>query len=351
MQITRNYFYTILVSTAIMVLIPLIIGTFLSTRIWSGDELVYPVLHALNKGRVLSVYVYPVVIWFVTSYYFFKKIIRYLEEMLQATRSLIEQPNEKVVLRNGLSEFEQEINQIREDNLASKKVAQEADKRKNDLLVYLAHDLRTPLTSIIGYLAFLQDKQIYDKLDSKKRSEYIKIISDKAHRLEALINDFFEIAKIGVDNKEIAKEEINLSLMLAQVSSEFLPLLHEKNLKWTLAIEANIFTKLNVIKFERVLDNLIRNAISYAPKDTEIQLSLYKREEQVVLTIQNTSETLSTEAVNQLFEPFFRADQSRNTKTGNAGLGLAIAKQIITEHGGTIEAKSVNKSFEVTIKI
>ncbi|MGX7411373.1 sensor histidine kinase [Enterococcus caccae] len=340
-----------IIATTVLVIIPLMVKMLLSLRVWDGTEFFYPMLYILNRSLGIWLIVTPLFVWLVVTYTFFRKMMSYLEEMIVATKSLIEQPDEKIILRNELSEFENEINHIRTDSLENKKMANEAEKKKNDLLTYLAHDLRTPLTSIIGYISLLKNEQIYSDLDSTKRKKYIDIISDKASRLEYLINDFFEIAKTGSSKKGINKEEVDLSLMLIQISSEFLPLLNEKKLEWDLKIEQNIHTKLDINKFERVLDNLIRNAISYSPNETVIQLTLEKIDERVVLSIGNITNKVSEEDMDYLFEPFFRGDQSRSTKTGNAGLGLAIAKQIINEHGGTIEAELENNYFKVSINI
>nr|WP_254909541.1 HAMP domain-containing sensor histidine kinase [Enterococcus sp. 9D6_DIV0238]OUZ35053.1 hypothetical protein A5889_000528 [Enterococcus sp. 9D6_DIV0238] len=120
------------------------------------------------------------------------------------------------------------------------------------------------------------------------------------------------------------KEEVDLSLMLSQISSEFLPLLDEKKLEWDFKIEPNVFVKLNINKFERVLDNLIRNAISYSLNETAIKLTLEKVDEKVVVSVGNITDKVSEKDIDQLFEPFYRGDKSRNTKTGNAGLGLSL---------------------------
>ncbi|EGO6704527.1 HAMP domain-containing histidine kinase [Enterococcus faecalis] len=348
-QITKKYFYTMIIITTILVILPLVAKMFLSLRVWQGTEFFYPILYILNRSLGVWLIVTPLFIWFIVTYMFFRKMISYLEEMIVATKSLIETPNEKIVLRVELSEFENEINHIRIDSLENKKIAEEAEKKRDDLLTYLAHDLRTPLTSIIGYISLLQNEQTYLELDSTKRKNYIDIISDKANRLEHLLNDFFEIAKTGKSREEVYKEEVDLSLMLSQISSEFLPLLDEKKLEWDFKIEPNVFVQLNINKFERVLDNLIRNAISYSLNDTTIKLTLEKVDEKVVVSVGNITDKVSEKDIDQLFEPFYRGDQSRNTKTGNAGLGLAIAKQIISEHGGTIEAELQNNYFKVSI--
>ena len=349
-RLTKNYFYTITLVTVILVGIPLIIGMLASLRIWSGDEFIYPMMHFLNKTLIFWIIGVPLVIWLIVTYVYFRKIMGYLEDMLDGTKKIIEEPENVVMLRPDLSEFEHEINQIREESLENKRTSEELEKKKKDLLLYLAHDLRTPLTSIVGYVALLQNLNFVSS-DSKEGKKYVRIISEKAYRLENLINDFFEIAKISVGKIKLERQKINLSLMLEQVSSEFLPFLDEKQLIWNLKIEKDVYVSVDVNKFERVLDNIIRNSIAYAQLNSEISLSLRQADSAILLSLSNKSKELSNKAMNHVFDPFFRGDHSRNTQTGNAGLGLAIAKQIIEEHGGKIEANSVNDTFEINVYI
>lgn len=328
--------------------------------------MVYPTVHShdeitsgtfvlvskiMRATQPLWLIIIPASFLIVFLYKFYRTIISYFEEMTDAISSVITQPEKQVTLNKDLKIFENEINQIREDLVENKKKVEKNDEEKQKLLLYLAHDLKTPLTSIKGYMAFLQNPQVYDNLDFETRNRYFKIVSDKSDKLDELLNDFFEISKVGINKGEIEKEKVNLSLMLKQISFEFSPLLKKQKLKWQLKIEDNLFAMVNVMKFERVLNNIIKNAISYAPESTDLELFLHKKDGQAVISLRNHSNNLSKEAEKRLFDPFFRGDQARNTATGNSGLGLAIAKQIIEDHGGTIKAKVVDHVFEVSIYI
>ena len=349
-RIIRKYLLTMLVSLAVLILIPLFFKMIFSTKVWHGDELFYPILYALNRTLVLWLIAIPFITWFMVTYFFFKANVSYLDEVLSATKNMIENPNEAIILSDALSEVEEEINQLRTDNLRNKQVAKEAEKRKNDLVVYLAHDLRTPLTSIIGYLSLLQRGKD-EHLDQDTKYEYIDVSREKAYRLEELINEFFEITKINLGEEKLNQEKVDLSLMTDQIAHEFLPSLSEKELAWELNISEGIQANVDIKKFQRVIDNLIKNALSYAPPRTTLYLALVETDQNIVLSIKNKSEEMSTEVLEKLFDPFYRVDHSRRTETGNSGLGLSITKGIVESHGGTIKATYQEDFFEILIHL
>ncbi len=226
--------------------------------------------------------------------------------------------------------------------------AKEAEQRKNDLIVYLAHDLKTPLTSVIGYLSLLQDEP---EISQELRAKYTGIALNKARRLEELINQFFEITRFQLTHMELEWEMIHFSRMLEQTAFEFQPILEEKHLQLQTEIAPDVKLTCDPDKLERVVDNLIRNAISYSYPNTAISLEMHTTEEYAVLTICNTGRTISPEKLDRIFEQFFRGDSSRATATGGAGLGLAIAKQITELHGGTIKADSRNEQIRFTVTL
>lgn len=227
-------------------------------------------------------------------------------------------------------------------------VANEAEQRKNDLVVYLAHDLKTPLTSIIGYLSLLDENPDFSV---EYRAKYTGIALDKAYRLEQLINEFFDITRFNLQSFPLENNHIDLSLLLRQMAEEFYPVLKEKNLTCTVKAE----DKVNIIgdsdKLSRVFDNLMRNASNYCYEDTNIEINVFKKDENAVVTFINQGDKIEKEKLDMIFEKFFRADTSRTSKTGGTGLGLAIAKQIVERHGGTITAKSNEKYTIFTVSL
>lgn len=224
--------------------------------------------------------------------------------------------------------------------------AKEAEQRKNDLLVYLAHDLKTPLTSVIGYLTRLREET---EISPKLQEKYTGISLRKAERLEDLINEFFDVTRFNLTSMELEFERVHLSRMIEQICSEFEPVLQEKNLTWKLDIEPEITMIGDPDKLSRVFDNLIRNACNYSYPDTEIQCSLKKENDSIVCRIKNHGKTISKEKMGRIFEQFFRVDSSRSSTTGGAGIGLAIAKEIVERHGGSIEAESAEESITFTV--
>ena len=234
----------------------------------------------------------------------------------------------------------------RDDLVRNEQLAREAEQRKNDLVVYLAHDLKTPLTSVIGYLTLLEESP---ELSAGQRAKYVSITLDKAYRLEQLINEFFDITRFNLTALTLETERINLSRMLEQITDEFLPVMEEKDLHWEADIPPDIMLLCDPDKLERVLDNLIRNAINYSYPKSAIHLTLEKQKTQVCLRIKNHGKTISADKLPHIFEQFYRLDSSRASSTGGAGLGLAIAKEIVELHRGTITAESFDESITFTI--
>lgn len=227
-------------------------------------------------------------------------------------------------------------------------IAQEAEQRKNDLVVYLAHDLKTPLTSIVGYLTLLQEAP---ELPAEYRAKYTDITLEKAYRLEQLINEFFDITRFNLQTIVIENNHINLSVMLRQIAEEFYPVLKDKNLICTVNTQDDINITGDADKLSRVFDNLMRNAASYSYPQSRISISAYIQNNEAVIHIRNHGDKIPKEKLDMIFEKFFRADTSRTSSTGGAGLGLAIAKQITQLHGGSITAQSDDVFTTFTVKL
>ena len=269
-----------------------------------------------------------------------------LDEITRAAEQITLSPEQAVVLSDELKPLQDELNAARENALRTAQEAKEAEQRKNDLLVHLAHDLKTPLTSVIGYLTLLREET---EISPKLQEKYTGISLRKAERLEDLINEFFDVTRFNLTSMELEFERVHLSRMIEQICSEFEPVLQEKNLTWKLDIEPEITMIGDPDKLSRVFDNLIRNACNYSYPDTEIQCSLKKENDSIVCRIKNHGKTISKEKMGRIFEQFFRVDSSRSSTTGGAGIGLAIAKEIVERHGGSIEAESAEESITFTV--
>lgn len=282
----------------------------------------------------------------VAAIFFMVRIYGRILELVRASSKIYTDEEETIRLSKGMRDIEYIMNQAKMDLYRRERAAKDAERKKNDLITYLAHDLKTPITSIVGYLSLLRDEP---DLSPETRARYIGITLDKAERLECLIDEFFDIARFNVTTQILQKQRLNLSMMIEQIAYEFRPMLHSKKLTLKAQIENDMTILVDVDKIERVVDNLLRNAISYCYPDTEIELSLYSKDQEAVIEIKNEGPTIPQDKLDRIFEQFFRLDSARNTKTGGAGLGLAIAKELVEIHGGKIEVESAQE--QVTFRV
>ena len=262
---------------------------------------------------------------------------KYLREIEKGIENILTESQEPVHLITELKPIENRLNRIKETLGKREQEAEEAESRKNDLVVFLAHDLKTPLTSIVAYLSMLDT---HPDMPVEERARYTHISLDKAIRLGELISEFFEITKFNLQNIELEKVELNLSMMLEQLADELYAVLREKNLICKVYAEENLVIEGDPDKLARVFDNLLRNAISYCYSDTLIEILAKENQGNVEITFTNRGDQIPVEKLERLFEKFYRVDDARSSTTGGAGLGLAIAKEIVELHGGTIRAES-----------
>lgn len=288
------------------------------------------------------------IVFFIIFRIYLKWFVKYFTEINRGIDALIEENAEEVTLSSELAVTEKKINTIKHTLEKRKTDAQLSEQRKNDLIVYLAHDLKTPLASVIGYLNLMRDEgQISEEL----REKYLSISLDKAEHLEDLINEFFEIARFNLSNIVLQYSNINLTRLLEQLIYEFRPILKEKNLKCNLNITDSTMLRCDANKIQRVFDNLLRNAVTYSFNDTDIDITAIEQSHSLVIKFVNQGNTIPPERLEQIFEQFYRLDASRGTSGGGAGLGLAIAKQIIELHNGTITAKSEDEQIELEVTL
>lgn len=316
--------------------------------VWQEYDLVYQ-LAQLIKDNLPAISISLIALDTIIIFWLrYRESLQYIEKMLEVGKILVEDSERLISLPFELKEIEDQMNQIKKDSLKNRAAIKQAEKQRNNLLLYLAHDLKTPLTSIIGYLDLLKSQT---NLSLEEKSNYTKIAYDKSLRLEELIEEFFLIAKYNLSDITLDKQQVNLSIMLAQISYEFMPLYREKNLECVNEIEDNLIVSIDINQFERVFDNLIRNAINYSDKDSKINISAKKENDHIIIKLSNSVNFVDKNKLNHIFEPFVRLDESRSSKTGGSGLGLAITKKIIELHHGTIRADLNNKLIIFTVKL
>lgn len=315
----------------------LLVYWYYHTKIWFGYETFYLLISTLERFHEVFIILYMLFGALFFGYRSLAKSCAYLDELLKASDSLWKNQEEPVSMSDDLREASLHMNEVRLNVIESQKAAAAAEQRKNDLVVYLAHDLKTPLTSVIGYLTLLHDEQ---EISPKLQEKYLGVALEKAERLEDLINEFFDITRFNLTHLTLNLSPINLTRMLEQTIFEFAPMFAEKNLDYRLQAPPDLSFLCDPDKLQRVFDNLLRNAVNYSFQGTVIQIRLILDMGILTLTVENEGATIPPEKLERIFEQFFRLDSSRGTGSGGAGLGLAIAKEIVELHGGKISAKS-----------
>lgn len=270
-------------------------------------------------------------------YFVLSRITQYLKEINQGIENILSDFNEPVRFKPALRPLEDSLNEIKMTIRRQEQEAIESEKKKNDLVVFLAHDLKTPLTSIVAYLSILETKP---DMPEEERKKYTHISLEKAIRLGELINEFFEITKFNLQDIVLEPGNLDLSMMLEQIADELYAVLKEKNLRCDVQIDDTLMIYGDADKLARVFDNLLRNAIAYCSKGTAIRIQAKERHQEIEIVVANEGEKIPEEELSAIFEKFYRVDGSRSSKTGGAGLGLAIAKEIVELHHGTIRAES-----------
>lgn len=283
---------------------------------------------------VLIIYIAIMILWPLLS---LRKTAGYIDDISLAVDGILDSENEPLPLPARIHDLDIKMRGVRLSVMQSQQNAKEAEQRKNDLVVYLAHDLKTPLSSVIGYLTLLEEAP---ELPTEQRAKYTSITLDKAYRLEQLINEFFDITRFNLQSIELEPTRIDLSLMLQQIADEFYPVLEEKHLTIRLQLPAQLIMTGDADKLMRVFDNLLRNAASYSWEGTAITVAARVLGDKVEVICRNTGDVIPPQSLERLFEKFFRVDSARHSNSSSSGLGLAIAKQIVTLHGGEISAES-----------
>lgn len=244
---------------------------------------------------------------------------------------IIERQDEIGEIAGRINEMTEQINQL----ITSERDALQSNK---DLIACVAHDLRTPITSVKGYLDLALDTKHYDL---EQRQKYVRIAQTKVNRLEYLIHDLFNYTKLTSGEITLHRSKIDLVQLVEQMVEEFYPLFQEEELECT--------TKYNISYLEmnmdgeliaRAVQNLLSNAIKYGKDGKHVYVELECLEQEVQIRVTNYGLVIPEESIKHLFDKFYRVERSRNVKTGGTGLGLNIAQEIVHLHGGRIQVTS-----------
>lgn len=343
-----QYLFAIIIPIIAVAALALLADWLAGFRIWYYSEASYKFLHSIKENIFVIILLATIIIGVFTTISFMRKPLRYIGDVIKSAKELTEPTDKPIVLPPDIAEAQYELNLVRESALRSAAIAREAEQRKNDMIVYLAHDLKTPLTSVIGYLTLLRDEP---DISDENRAKYTAVALDRSQRLEELINEFFDITRFSLTTLTLDVRRIDFSLLLSQTISEFSPIFSEHSLSVKTEIQPEVELLCDPDKLERVFDNILRNAVNYSYPDTEIEFTMTADDGTVTVSCKNRGRTIPKEKLDRIFEQFFRVDTARQSQTGGAGLGLAIAKEIVTLHGGAISAASEDERIEFTVTL
>lgn len=252
------------------------------------------------------------------------------------------------VLSKTLLAKEKESEKLKEKERAALDIERNAERQKNELITNVAHDLRTPLTTIVGYLELIKDDTALSKEDVHK---YSGIAYEKSIRLQEMMDDLFEFTKLDNADIKLNKSMINLSGLIMQMTDEFYPSFKDCNITPIVDLpEENIYVQGDGQLLARVFDNLISNALKYGYHNTDLKIEVSGDEKYATVKVTNHGDTIASEDIPLLFNKFYRTDSSRNSKTGGTGLGLAITKNIVDLHHGDISVTSDDQITTFIVK-
>ena len=273
--------------------------------------------------------------------------MRYFDEVNAGIDSLIQGEDTQIELSAEMAFMEQKLNALKQTLEKREHEVKQAEQRKNDLVTYLAHDIKTPLTSVIGYLSLLDEAR---DMPDQQKAKYVHIGLEKAYRLENLINEFFEITRYNFQEMTLSKKDIDLYYMILQLTDEVYPQLAARNKEAVINAAEDLTVYGDPDKLARAFNNILKNAICYGEDNSSIDITAKPNNDTVEITIRNAG-SIPKEKLASIFEKFYRLDEARSSNTGGAGLGLAIAKEIITMHGGEICAESENGYTAFTVRL
>jgi two-component system sensor histidine kinase VanS len=303
--------------------------------------------YTIRNNMEILIYAAVAVCFFFLCRAVLSSFMAYFDEVNAGIDSLIQGEDKQIELSAEMAFMEHRLNGLKQTLEKREQDAKLAEQRKNDLVMYLAHDLKTPLTSVIGYLSLLDEAP---DMPVEQKAKYVHITLDKACRLEQLIDGFFEITRYNLQTIVLSKKNIDLSYMLVQMADEFYPELSAKGKHITLHAPEDLTVYGDSGKLARVFNNILKNAAAYSTDNSSIEIRAAASDGVVSIVFKNAG-TIPRDKLAYLFEKFYRLDDARSSDRGGAGLGLAIAKEIVVLHGGRIYADSDDQYTTFTVEL
>lgn len=312
-------------------------------------------VQAIEKQHTAVVLLYlilGILLFSVTFMILQEPYIRYISRISEAVQNISEGNLNTVIDVIGDDEFSSmaaNLNHMAADIKKLMEKERESERTKNELITNVAHDLRTPLTSIIGYLELLAGNQ---QVPADMQHKYIEIAYGKSRRLQKLIEDLFGFTKLNCGKIAMHVGQIDIVKLLGQLVEEAYPNFVEKGLSYDL--QSNVPAKIinaDGKLLARLFDNLIGNAIKYGADGKRVLVKIHAEGETVTVSVTNYGYVIPADELPLIFNKFYRVEQSRSSSTGGTGLGLAIAKEIVDMHGGTISVASDLNGTVFTVKL
>ena len=354
-RMVTNVFYSALVTCLVEVFMVLnlsMLAVFAEESQW--DNALLAMIYHSDIIIVLGYVLLGIIIFSVTFLLLQERSITYISHISDAVQSISEgdlNTEAEVIGDDEFAAMASNLNKMVADIRRLMDKEREAERTKNELITNVAHDLRTPLTSIIGYLELLS---VGAALSPEIRQKYIDIAYSKAKRLEKLIEDLFGFTKLNYGKISMHVGKVDLIKLLSQLLEEAYPSFADNNLSYELQsnVPAKIITADGNL-LARLFDNLINNAIKYGADGKRILVNVHAGKKTVRVSVTNYGYVIPPEELSLIFDKFYRVEQSRSTHTGGTGLGLAIAKNVVDMHGGDISVKSdLNGTvFTVTLQV
>jgi len=299
---------------------------------------------------IIVFFMIPIITFVATFLFGINKRIKYLKYIISKVGGITNENFIEELDYKGNDEISDLANSI---NIMSNRLKgnyekeKKIEKDKNELIVAVSHDLRTPLTSIIGYLDLLKDdKFLYEDV----QKDYLNVAYEKSVSLKKIINELFEFTKLNNDYVALEKIPFNIATLVNQIVGEQIPFFKERNIE--VAIESTVqelYCEIDIQKMVRVIENIVKNAEKYSFPNTIFKVSMMEIDNNIKISFENTGENISKEELEKIFEKMYRLDKSRTGETEGSGLGLAISKKIVELHSGKLWAECNNNTIKFNI--
>lgn len=276
---------------------------------------------------------------------YFKYIIKSVKKIdsLEFLSNLEEEGNDE------FTELAKSINIMNARLQARLKKEKEIEDSKYELITSVSHDLKTPLTSIIGYLDLINNHRYEDE---NSRDEYISIVYHKSIRLKELVNELFEYTKLTSNDVKLELHRFNVSALINQLVGESIIDFNDKEIEVVLENPyKELYANIDVKLISRVFENLIKNAEKYSDSHSTFKIIVDSSEEYIIVHFINKCKGIKEIDVNKIFERFYRLDNARSSESEGSGLGLTISKKITELHQGYLDAEKDGENLLLKMKL